>query len=506
MRAAIAAGHPESARAGAEALAGGGSAVDAAIAAALAAAVAESALTGPGAGGFLLAAMPGSEPVLLDFFVAAPGLAPGAEPLDPATLEAFTVPFGDAEQVFHIGPASVAVPGQLPGLIAAHERFGRLPFADLVAPAIRLARAGVRLEPEVAFLHRILGEMLCHTEGAREVYAPGGRLLDEGDLLRMPRFAETLAAVAADPAGAWATLGSEIVSGLGPHGRITAEDLAAYEVIERAPLRAPFRGGEVLTNPPPSWGGVLIAAALGELTSQPPPQNARERAFGLVRAGTAANALRGPDFAEQIANPEALAAMLAGPGRAPAGTTHISAIDADGGAAALSSSNGAGSGVIVGDTGFLLNNMMGEHDLNPEGFGRVPHGARPPSMMSPTIMLRDGRPVLALGSAGSNRIRSAILAVMSNLVDAGMAPAEAVAAPRLHPEGGEVDVEAGAAEEVVSALVDAGYRLRRWTTTSLFFGGAAAVTTGEDGPAAAADPRRGGAAFGVTAAGEVRAL
>lgn len=503
MRAAIAAGHPESARAGAQALAAGGTAVDAVCAASFAAAVAESPLTGPGAGGFLLAAMPGAEPVLLDFFVTAPGREPGARPLDPAALDAFTVPFGGAEQVFHIGPSSVAVPGQLPGLIESHRRFGRLPLAGLIAPAVRLGRAGVVISPEAGFLHTILADMLCHTAASRAIYAPGGRLLVAGDTLRMPGLAETLEGVAADPRGACAEIGRAIVDGLGSRGRISAEDLAGYEVVERRPIRVAFRGGEVLTNPPPSWGGALIAAALSDLSRRGAPEDERGRALDLVAAGIAANALRGSDFAERLADPDALRRMIRSAGRGPAGTTHISAIDADGGVAALSSSNGAGSGVVVGETGFLLNSMMGEQDLNPDGFGRIPHGARPPSMMSPTVLVRDGAPELALGSAGSNRIRSAILAVMSNLIDAGMEPASAVAAPRLHPEGDGVDVEAGTAPEIVDALAGAGHRLRRWTAASLFFGGVAVAARRRAGVTAAADPRRGGGAFGVTAAGEI---
>lgn len=450
--------------------------------------------------------MPDHPPALLDFFVAAPGLAPGAPPLDPSDLDSFTVPFGGAEQVFHIGPASVAVPGQLPGLIAAHRRFGRLAVADVVEPAARLARRGVRIGPEAAFLHTILADMLCHTPQSRAIYAPAGDLLLEGDVIRMPRLADTLTAVAADPDAACAEIGREIVAGLGPRGRISAEDLAAHEVIEREPISVAFRGAQVLTNPPPSWGGALIASALTDLSRRGVPADDRRRALDLVAAGIAANRLRGSDFADRLADPRSLRAMIAGTRRGPAGTTHISAIDADGGAAALSSSNGAGSGVVAGETGFLLNNIMGEQDLNPDGFGRIAHGARPPSMMSPTIVLRDGRPEIALGSAGSNRIRSAILAVMSNLIDGGMAPEEAVAAPRLHPEGDGVDVEAGTAREIVAALAEAGHHLRRWTASSLFFGGAAVAQATARGVRAAGDPRRGGAAYGVTEAGEVRPL
>lgn len=441
--------------------------------------------------------------MVLDFFVAAPGLEPDAAPLEPSALDEFSVPFGDTEQVFHIGPASVAVPGQLAGLIEAHRRFGRVDLAELVAPAVELARAGVQVTAEAAFLQRILGEMLTLTPGAAEIYAPRGQVLEAGELLTMPHLAETLEAVARDPvAGMLATL-EAVSDGLGPRGRISRTDIDAYRVIEREPLRVRFRDYEVLTNPPPSWGGVLIGAALSDLHSRPPAADASTRSAEMVAAGFRANALREPGFAAILEDPERVRMMLAAPGRGPTGTTHISAVDADGCAAALSSSNGSGSGVVVGETGFLLNNMMGEADLNPEGFGKIAPGARPPSMMAPTIVLHGGRPTLALGSAGSNRIRSAILAVMLNLIDEDMSIADAVAAPRLHPEGAGVDVEAGVAAEIVGALEGAGHSLRRWGATSLFFGGASVAGATSGDLSAAGDHRRGGAAFGVADSGKV---
>ena len=158
----MAAGHPLSARAGAEALARGGGAVDAACAAVLAACVAESPLTGPAAGGFMLIRPPGGPATLLDFFVAVPGLGPGGRRLDPTDLDVFTVPFGGADQDFHIGSASVAVPGLVPGIAEAAARFGRLPLSDLAAPAARLARDGVAVSEQGAYLRAILHDMLKH--------------------------------------------------------------------------------------------------------------------------------------------------------------------------------------------------------------------------------------------------------------------------------------------------------------------------------------------------------
>ena len=451
----VAAGHRLSARAGAQALAQGGGAADAVCAAAFAAAVAESPLTGPGAGGFLMVRSPSGATALLDFFVAVPGLGPNGRSLDPADLDSFTVPFGGADQVFHIGPASVAVPGMVAGLGEAVRRFGRLRLSEIVAPAVALAREGVVLTRETAYLHEILTEMLTATPAAAAVYAPAGRLLGEGERIRFPDLAETLhhlgdAGAASMHEGPLAATITDHLARTG--GLVTATDLRSYRVIDRVPLRVGYRGVTLLTNPPPSSGGALIAAALREIEDSAPSTNEAEHYRAVVRAGAAANALRRGTFASDLHEEdcmERLWARRAGgrdadddpmPSRKPAGsTTHISAVDAEGGMASLSSSNGSGSGVVVPGTGIMLNNMLGEEDLNPRGFGRLTAGARMTSMMAPSLMLRDGEPVLALGSAGSNRLRSAILQTVVNIVDGGMTAAEAVRRPRVHPEGDGVD-------------------------------------------------------------------
>ena len=515
----VAAGHPHTARAGALTLARGGGAVDAVCAAAFAAAVAESPLTGPAAGGFLLARSPEGVVTLLDFFVAVPGLGPAGRRLDARDLDSFTVPFGGAEQVFHIGPASVAVPGMVAGLGEAASRLGRLPLADLVEPAVRLAREGVILGREAAYLHEILADMLRATPAAAAVYAPGGRLLGEGDRLRLPDLSETLAHLGQAGPGSMrdGPLAAAIVEHLADTGGlVTAEDLRDYRVVERRPLQTSYRGLTLLTNPPPSSGGALIAVALSEAEQHPPPRGDVDHYRTVARAGAVANALRGPDFDRDLQEEDAIERLwarrmadLEGADRWPVSrkptgsTTHISAVDGQGGMASLSSSNGSGSGVVVPGTGILLNNMLGEEDLNPGGFGRLTPGARMTSMMAPTLLLRGDEPVLALGSAGSNRLRSAILQTVISAVDGGLGASDAVRRPRVHPEGDGVDVEGGVGQEAVAALVADGHRVRRWGATSLFFGGVSLAGSRPDGLEGAGDPRRGGAAAGVTGSGEV---
>ncbi|MEQ8835069.1 MAG: gamma-glutamyltransferase [Miltoncostaeaceae bacterium] len=515
----VAAGHRLSARAGAEALARGGNAVDAVVAAAYTAAVCESPLTGPGAGGFMLSRSPGGRTTLLDFFVSAPGLGPRGRRLSPEDLDQFTVEFGGADQVFHIGPASVAVPGMVAGLGEAARRLGTLPALELVEAAARAAREGVVLSAESGYLHRILTGMLTHSPEAAAIYAPGGRLLDEGDVLRNPELAESLIHLAR--AGAQSLYEGELAGLLVDHlertgGLVTREDLRGYRVIDRVPLTVGFRDVSVLTNPPPSAGGALIAAALAVLGTEGPAPDEPARCRAVVRAGRRANRLRTPEFAAGLHQSDSMERLWArlsdedddagrqGEDRKPAGsTTHISAVDDRGGMASLSSSNGSGSGVVLPGTGILLNNMLGEQDLNPAGFGATEPGVRITSMMAPTLLLRDGRPLAALGAAGSNRLRSAILQTIVAVVDGGLTLREAVDRPRVHPEGDGVDVEGGVGEPCVEALLADGHRLRRWGGMNLFFGGVSIAGHDAHGPSGAGDPRRGGAAALATRSGEV---
>jgi gamma-glutamyltranspeptidase/glutathione hydrolase len=175
-------------------------------------------------------------------------------------------------------------------------------------------------------------------------------------------------------------------------------------------------------------------------------------------------------------------------------TTHISVLDAEGACATVTCSNGSCSGVVVPGTGMHLNNMLGEQDLNPLGYHQHEPGTRVPSMMSPTVALRDGRPEVALGSAGSNRIRSAILQTLLAVIDHGLPAKAAVERPRIHVEGDEVEAEPGVSEEALLRLQRGGWTVRRWEEQNLFFGGVQAVARNPDTGelSGGGDPRRGG--------------
>jgi len=474
--AAVAAGHPLTLRAAHEALAAGGNAFDAAVAAGFTAAVAEPTLSSLAGGGFLLAVPAGDEPVVHDFFVDVPGL--GAEAAvthgDPVTIR-----FQGAEQVFHVGPGSVAVPGCLAGYLHVHERYGRLPLADLVRSAARLARDGVILGRGQADVVRLLDPIMTREPAGRARFA--GR---DGQPFRddQPVIDDELAAFLDDIADGRRTsfadpdLAEEVIAGLAAGGScMSVTDLTSYRVIEREPLEVRVGDATLLTNPAPSFGGGLIATALAELATLP------EAARG--RCG---------DGARLIALADAFETLTARHRRSR-GTTHVSIRDAEGNIASMTTSNGSNSGVHLAGTGVMANNIMGEEDLHPGGAGGALPGTRVGSMMAPSLLLRPGRPAVVLGSGGSERIRSALTQVIAALVIDDLPLHEAVLAPRLHVDDvGVAQLEPGFAADAIEALAGR-RRINVWPTTDLYFGGVHAVDT--DG-AHIGDPRRGGVSAG----------
>jgi gamma-glutamyltranspeptidase/glutathione hydrolase len=499
----IAAGHPLSAEHGARALRAGGNAVDAAIAAMLASFSCEPLLTGLGAGGYMLVAAPGEDPVLLDFFVEAPGR--GADPTRRSDLVPVGVSFGEAVQEFNIGAASVGCYGVPAGLCAAAERFGSIPLSELVGPAAELARRGVPLNAQQAYVVEILAAIVTHTPECAALFAPDGVVLGVGEVIHQPELADALERLGAEGAAPFYTgdIATATVQWLDQRGgTLTAADLSAYRVLDRRPVRVSYRGREVLTNPPPSAGGILIAHGLGALAES--DRDGGPGVARIVEVMAEAQALRTAEFLDGLDDPSFVERFLPGADRGgPLGsTTHIAVLDRSGCACSVTCSDGSCSGVVVPGTGLHLNNMLGEQDLNPLGFHRHAPGRRLPSMMAPTIVTRDGEPELVLGSAGSNRIRSAILQTIIRVLDDGLAAGEAVRAPRVHFEDGVTYAEPGID---VAALEAAGRTVARFRDRNLFFGGVQAVARDPAGGfSGGGDPRRGGAAVLVEADGGIR--
>src|SRR4051794_32391662 len=295
----VAAGHPLTAQAGADALTAGGNAVDAAVAAMLTSWVAEPLLSSPGAGGYMLVAEPGEAPVLLDFFVAAPGY--GRDPQDRAPLVPVEVNFGgDATQIFHVGAASCGTYGNPAGVDAATRRWGSIPLAELAAPAARLARDGVTVNAQQAEVIHLLELILRSTPECEAVYAPTGALLDVGDLWRDETLADTIERLGSEGSAPFYTgdIAAAVVDWIAAHdGILSEQDLRRYDAIERVPICVPYRGRSVFTNPPPSAGGILLALALGRLDAEPGAPSLQQ----IVDAMEEAQGERTPEFLEGLA-------------------------------------------------------------------------------------------------------------------------------------------------------------------------------------------------------------
>jgi gamma-glutamyltranspeptidase/glutathione hydrolase len=490
----VAAGHERSAEAAATMLAAGGNAFDAVLAAGFASIVCEPGFTSLAGGGFLLARTADGADTLFDFFVDTPGRGrpPGApEPV----FEEISVSFAAADQTFHCGPGSVAVPGVLAGYLHVHDRLGRLPLAQLLEPAVELAHRGVEVTATQATDFALLAPILERTAASRAVFFPEGRLLGAGDTLRNPDLAAFLHELGRDPASTFYRgdradhLAQQLSAG---GGLLTADDLAAYRVIERAPLRFSYRDRTLLTNPPPTFGGALLATALRRLERRGPA--AADPAAHTVALG---RVMADIDADREASHPELMAALRGDLGDDPAarpvvnrGTTHVTVADAEGNIAAMTTSNGECSGDVIEGTGISCNNMLGEDDLHPDGFHAAPPGVRVASMMSPTFVLSpDGAVELALGSGGSKRIRSALLQVLTAVIDHDTDLNEAVLAPRIHWDTDHLEAEPGLDPAVLAALEDA-YVVNQWPSSSMYFGGVHAVQPGRAG---VGDPRRGGA-------------
>jgi gamma-glutamyltranspeptidase / glutathione hydrolase len=441
----VAAGHPATAAAGVEILADGGSAADAAVAASLASCVAETVMTGLLGGGHAIH-FDGARAEHLDGFCAVPG-GTGAD------LVHLEVPFGAELVHYAIGPASCAVPG-VPGLLGElHARHGRLPWARLCEPALRLAREGVAMPPAHVACLVMLEPVMTLREGGR-LYAPGGALLQPGETLQQPGLVTALESLAAEgAAGAYTgTIGASLLALSDERGGLlTRDDLASYRAEWREPVETSWRSRRVLTR--------------GGLSGVP-------------------DALRRFDTPGSLALVDALDL----PHDASSHTTNLVAVDADGTACVVTTSLGLGSGDWLPGLDLHLNSMLGETDLL---HGELAAGARMQSMMAPTVVLDGEGLELALGAAGGTRLRTALVTTLAGIVDNGLDPQTAIERPRIHPAGDVVNAEPGADEATLAELEARGRVVRRWLERHHYFGGVSAI--GRTG--AGADPRRSGAAL-----------
>ena len=489
----------------------GGNAFDAALGALCTASLAEPLLASLGGGGFMLALAGGNKPSVYDFFCQTPGRR---RPQNETEFYPIMANFGAAEQEFYIGLGSSAVPGVVAGIFEAHRDLGRMPMAEIMAPAIELARSGVEVDAFHHYVIRILQPIMTATPESFALYeSPGqpGKLISDGEMLRNPAAADALEALAENGPelfyrGEWARRLVEDCREKGGH--MTLEDLQGYRVERRKPVVFPYRGVRIAINPPPSPGGCLVAFALGVMSdwdSEGAQWGNPDHMMNLLRGMRAASLARHSFSMEGGMDLETMGRLLDKEtirewqrsmqlhSLFSRGTTHISVADSDGNIASLTASNGEGCSYVLPGTGIMLNNMLGEEDLHPGGFNRWIEGARLSSMMSPAVAEMPDGTRFALGSGGSNRIRSAITQMLVNLFDFGMTPAQAVAAPRIHLEGNMLSYEPDLPLDSLNALCSAVPEHHGWPDLNLFFGGVHTVSVGHGGKFdGAGDPRRGG--------------
>ena len=503
MKGTVACGHPLTASAAEEMLSLGGSAFDAAVSAGFASVVTEPALTSLGGGGFLLAHREKQEEdILFDFFVNIPGLN-GDKNIKPVMVPV-DIKFPQSTQVFHTGFASAAVPGMLKGLLYIHERLCSLPIKAILAPALYHLDKGIEVSKLQGYILSLLEPIFSSTEYGKEIYRKDGRYVRQYDRLFNPLLNNIFRKIAnnnfdlykGDPAKIF------IEEMINNDGIITRSDLDAYEVVERKPLRISYRDREILTNPPPSSGGVKLALGLHlfEKVEFSSLSHGSEEFMiiltEIMKMMNAFNPLQTNNHTvypfedstmspmiESLINDVSEKTFISNQG-----TTQISVIDEEGNAASMTTSNGTGSGCFIPNTGIMLNNMMGEDDLHPEGFFSSPPNVRVSSMMAPTIKLKNGKVETVLGSGGSKRIRDAIFQVLINIIDYNYPLEKAVETSRIHFEDDILHTEPEIPVEIIDKLKKH-YKVNRWNVKDMYFGGVHCVNSKLDGWG---DSRRGG--------------
>jgi gamma-glutamyltranspeptidase/glutathione hydrolase len=469
MRIAAATPSPASLEAAFAVAATGGGAVDAAVAALAVAMVNEVGVVSPGSGGFLTV-LDGVETVTYDGYVAVPGLGNIAGPR-PAQTEVSMAYGGGVTTI--VGPGSIATPGIWAALGMAHDRHGRIGWANLLDPAISLAESGFFLRrASLTYLKHAHQLVFGHDPASSAaVNRADGTLKRDDDLVVLPDLADTLRTLAHEGAGAMhgGLLGARIAADLhGRGGRITPADMSGYRAEVRVPELLELGDWRLATNPPPAIGGAAVAGVLELLadTDRRTTDHAAAQAE-IFRRRRAGGRLRSPS------------------------TVHISVVDESGGACAITASCGYGSGVIPSGTGMWMNNALGEFELVPDLEALVP-GSRLVSNMAPTVGQSGDGAALAIGSPGADRITSAVSQVLSAFILDGDSLGGAVRRPRLHVELDEsagVSIEPGIEPPVGFGLVT------RFDAAHMYFGGVGAALRRSDGALeAVADPRRDGAA------------
>jgi len=512
----VAAGHDSTAQAAAEVLRVGGNAFDAALAALFASCVAEPVLASLGGGGFMLAHSQRERPLLYDFFTQTPGRKSDPEAID---FHPILADFGTAQQEFHIGLGSIATPGVVKGVFAIHRDLCRLPLKEIVQPACAAAREGIEINAFQHYIADIVSPIIKSTPAALQLHATRenpNHIASPAERVYHNQMADAFEHLATEGEALFyqGEMGQEMLKACHTDGgHLTRQDLIRYQVERRAPLELSYHSARLFTNPAPSVGGTLIAFSLALLESQNLGQYVAGSAAHLACVAEAQRLTQqlrrekgvdvdlDEDTSRRILEKDHVRSYresMKNHHHFPRGTTQISVADNDGNIASMTLSNGEGSGYVIPGTGIMLNNMLGEEDINPHGFHQWPENRRIASMMSPTLVLSNQGQAIATGSGGSNRIRSAILQVLIGLLDFHMGVERSVEAPRLHYEGKLLNLEAGTDDSSIQRLFERFPEHCLWPEKNLFFGGAHTVLRSPEGLfPGKGDSRRGGACLGV---------
>lgn len=485
-RVAIAAGNRLGAEAGAKVAAAGGNAVDACLASGVMGWVAEPFFASAMGSGFIAVRTPSGDVEIADGNTSMPHTTPTE------VGQGIRRVFLDYSNGMYtgVGGGSVAVPGIVAAMHLVWQRHGRIEWHALFEHAIDVARQGLPFPRTSAYYLTVTKDVIWTTPEARALFFRDGEPLLEGDILVQDDLADALEMIAGEgPAALYdGALGLEIEKSIAEDGGfLGSDDLRRYRAELRAPLRADAFGWSIQTNPPPAVGGAVLCHMLA-LLADADLDDEEGRTRAIVEAQRAAMGYRRENYQDPesvaVAFERALGSLRGGSGE----TTHSSAADADGYACALTESNGYGAGLVV--HGVMLNNALGEEELNPLGIHSLPPGSRCHSNMAPTIATGPDCTV-ALGSPGADRIVSAITQTLIRLAVDGDSLADAVAAPRLHldmrPDGDLLCYEPG----IPGAI--SGYDPRPYPDFHMYFGGVQAALVTRDGRVeAAVDPRRTG--------------
>ena len=465
----IATGNDESTKSAADILDQGGNAYDAILAALFMSFVCEPLLSSPGGGGYLLAKPHDQKAKILDFFAQ----TPHNKKLKEKDFYPINGDFGATQQEFHIGMASAATPGIPAGIFAVHKLYGSMPLTEIAEAAINKANIGMTVSSLHAEVIQILSPILKYSNYATEVFSnSNNQLLKESEAKANPHLANFVHDLASNPKD-WFYFDSpaaKIVSDMKKYkGLLTQSDFESYQVALREPLSTTINDWNIITNAAPTTGGFLITEQLKHAQKNPVKSTKEKLVAAMVHA-------------DQLKNNQVF--------QSSKGTSHMSIIDKQGNVASLTVSNGEGCGYMVPESGFMLNNFLGEEDINTNGFFNFLENTRMASMMSPTIIENKNHKI-ALGTGGSNRIKTAMFQVIWRLIVENKPLNQAINHPRLHYENGVLDIEKGFSDEDIARLKSLYPTINQWQQRSLYFGGINAVVKGNS-ELAIGDSRRNG--------------